>query len=768
MNSKTMNNFLKQAILVGVFSLPFIFLPFFNAETYFPFIVTKNFTFRIITGIIFVLWLILALRDNDYLPKKSHLAIGLAGFLGVMAIATVASENPFKSFWSNYERMEGYVTLLHLGAYFLVAGTMLTTRKIWDSLFHTSLGMSLFLGLYALLQMMGELAIEQGIGRVEGTLGNAAYFGVYILVHIFFAIFYFVNRKEKEDAKGILLTAMVGFGLFFLYYPILTFGEAYAAKAFGSVLTVISLVGLVLAAYYRFGMKEGKIPHYVRSGLYAVLIALLTFVLVKTETRGSIIGFGVAGLFTAIGIFLTAKDRPILKKLALGSFVAIVLFFGGVGLFKDSKFVGDHSSLRRVASFMTVNVGKFASTEGKSRFAVWNTAFKGFVEKPVFGWGQESYNYVFYKHYNPKMYDQEAWFDRAHNVFLDWLIAGGILGLTGYLSLFFFALWYVWRKKSHYDLSNEEKVVLTGLFGAYFIHNLFVFDNIGSYLVFFTTLAFLHSAYAEKCDKLENFVKKQSENLLTFGVPAIMVLGVFGIYWFSVPSFVKAFQLNDALSAQPKGISENIRMFKDLFASPFVGTYEAREQITIAAMRVGSANVDPAVKTELFNLSYSELKKQLVETPKDARYWYFMGGLLSSYGRTSEAVAVWEKAVENAPRKQMMLFNLGSAYLQVGNQGAAVEAFKKAYEAYPAYQEAALQYFAISGQKDKLVELAKQRHDTNPLDVNLHIAYGLALAEAGQKNQAISEIRKVITQVPDFKTQGEDLIKQIQQGKINR
>lgn len=768
MNSNVINNILRQIIITGIFALPFIFLPNFNMETYFPFIVGKNFSFRIITGIIFTVWLILAIRDHSYLPKKSYLAYALAGFLGVMAISTVFSENSFKSFWSNYERMEGYITLLHLAGYFLVAGTVLAARKIWDTLFHVSLGMGLFMSLFTFLQMGGELLIQQGIGRVDGTLGNAAYLGVYLLVHIFIAAFYFVNRREKEDAKGVLLTMMIGFGLFVLYYIFHAGSSVYEAKWLGTTLSLLSVAGGALATYYRFGVKAGNLPLVIRSSAYAVIIGLLTFSLIKTETRGSILGFAIAGTLVAAGLTFMVKDRPRLKRVSIGVLVAIVLFFAGIGIFKNTAIVENNSSLRRIGSLLTTEVSKFAATEGKSRFAIWNTAFKGFLERPVFGWGQESFNYVFYKHYNPKMYDQEAWFDRAHNVFLDWLIAGGLLGLLGYLSLFGLVVWYLWKKKGEFAFTVEEKVVLTGLLIAYFIHNLFVFDNIGSYLLFFTLLAFIHANYAEGWSWIKDQAKKQDEVLVSIGVPAIIVLGVFGVYWFNVPSFANAYALNSALDQHPKGISENIRIFKGIFEKPTVATYEAREQITMVSMRLASANVDASVRNEIFNMAYSEMKKQLVETPKDARYWYFMGGLLSTYGRYSEALAVWEKAVELAPKKQMMLFALASTNLQLGNRDAAIKAFKEAYEVYPANEEAALQYFAVSGQTGKVVELIKARVEKYPDDVNVQLSYAIALAEDGQKAKSIEEIRKVIGKVPEFKTQGEDLIKQIQQGKIKK
>ena len=135
----------------------------------------------------------------------------------------------------------------------------------------------------------------------------------------------------------------------------------------------------------------------------------------------------------------------------IGSFMA----------FRDSNFVKNSLVLRR---FSDITIGEKTT---RSRFMVWNMALQGFKEKPVLGWGQENFNYVFNKYYNPKMYDQEQWFDRTHNVFLDWLIAGGILGILSYLLMFFAVVFSLWRKSGG-NFSVIEKSILTGMLAGYF------------------------------------------------------------------------------------------------------------------------------------------------------------------------------------------------------------------------------------------------------------------------------------------------------------
>src|SRR3989338_2257619 len=132
---------LRWIVLAGIFALPFIV--FIIANTFFfPFITGKNFTFRIIVEIITGAWFALALIKTEYRPRKSWLLGAFAIFVLIIAIADLNGVYPFKSFWSNYERMDGWVTLAHLFAYFVVASSVLSAQKLWRRLWLTSLGVS--------------------------------------------------------------------------------------------------------------------------------------------------------------------------------------------------------------------------------------------------------------------------------------------------------------------------------------------------------------------------------------------------------------------------------------------------------------------------------------------------------------------------------------------------------------------------------------------------------------------------------------------------
>src|SRR3989344_8723612 len=144
---------LRGIVILGIFALPFIVFIVAN-NLFFPYITGKNFAFRIIVEIITGAWLALALVKPEYRPRKSWLLGAFAIFALIIAAADFYGVNPAKSFWSNYERMDGWVTLAHLFAYFVVASAMLS-EKLWRALLQTSLAVSVIVGLYALLQLFG-------------------------------------------------------------------------------------------------------------------------------------------------------------------------------------------------------------------------------------------------------------------------------------------------------------------------------------------------------------------------------------------------------------------------------------------------------------------------------------------------------------------------------------------------------------------------------------------------------------------------------------
>src|SRR3990167_7882880 len=180
-----LENTLRWTVLASIFLLTLI--PFFIAQSlFFPFITGKNFAFRILIEVATAGWLALALLYPSYRPRRSWILAAFALFVLVVALADALGAYPFKSFWSNFERMDGWVTLAHLFVYFVVAASILNTEKLWRNFWHVSLGVSVLVALYGLLQLAGIASLNPGFSsaaRIDATFGNPIYLAVYMLFH---------------------------------------------------------------------------------------------------------------------------------------------------------------------------------------------------------------------------------------------------------------------------------------------------------------------------------------------------------------------------------------------------------------------------------------------------------------------------------------------------------------------------------------------------------------------------------------------------------
>ena len=172
-------------------------------RSFFPFITGKGFAFRITVEIIFASWILLFLRNQDYLPKWSSVQVLFTTFTVVLLIADILGVGFLRSFWSNFERMDGWVTLVHLWGYFMVLTSTFSVRegdrRMWNNYFSVSLLVAGIVGIYGFAQLFGFAKIHQGSARIDASLGNAIYLAVYMMFNSFLAIYMAFDSNEKKN-----------------------------------------------------------------------------------------------------------------------------------------------------------------------------------------------------------------------------------------------------------------------------------------------------------------------------------------------------------------------------------------------------------------------------------------------------------------------------------------------------------------------------------------------------------------------------------------
>lgn len=720
-------------ILAGLFAIPFVPL-IISSSLFFPFITGKAFVFRILVEIVFACYLVLAIRDESYRPKFSWILGSIAVFLLSMGLADIFAVNPYKAFWSNFERMEGYITLLHLGAYFVVMGSVLKTQEIWNKLLATSLGASVIMAVYSFLQIAGKITINQGGVRVDGTLGNASYLGIYMVFHIFFAVLLFV--RSKRTWQKVLLGVVALMDLIILYY---------------------------------------------------------------TATRGAILGFLGGLLITFLFLVLKSEKGDSIRKLALSGAITLVVFVGLFVSLKNTSYIKNSPVLGRFSSL------SFSEIKTQGRYFVWPMAVKGFVENPVLGWGQEGFNFVFNKYYDPRMYTQEPWFDRAHNTFLDWLVAGGLLGLLSYLSIIFSLVYYALKAKEDF-LKKEDKAIILGVISAYLFNNLFVFDQISSYILFFTILSYTHAHSPETSISLWDKISTKCRNIFDkqkwhpVAESLVLIVLVLILYFVNFVPWKQNKNLLRILKLNNQGEVGKIEDYNKPLSSYGMWFSESLEHISQTSMALSSnPNVSQELNRELFDKVDKAFVRHIEKVPGDARYRIFYGIFLSRFGWYGRAIEQLEVAKTLSPKKQSIYFELASNYLLDGKTKEALENTKIAYDLEPSYDEARFMYalaatasgndalsaqllgemdqsrlifddrylsvLLSSRQYEKILSIVRERIRLEPSNMQHRITLTAAYLQIGRRGDAVATLQEMIRLDPSFKEKGEYYINEIKAGR---
>lgn len=613
-----MNTALRWTALGALFIIPFLPL-YVDGSLFFPFISSKGFAFRILVEIAAASWLLLALTNKEYRPKFSWLLLIYGALVGWMFIADLAAVNPDKAFWSNFERMDGWVTLIHAFLFFVVLSSILTVEKKWRAWWLAVLAASALVVVHGFLQLLcagqecvKSFPIHQGGVRVDANLGNAAYLAAYLLFTIAVSVW------QGVVSKGVLR------------YALLT------------------------------------------------LAALQVIILFSTATRGAILGFVAAiGLGALLWAFTAGKTG---RKVGAGILAGLVVLVGGFISLKDSDFVRNDPTLTRIASI--------SLETAETRFTLWEMAWKGFLERPVTGWGHEGFIFVFTKHYDPSLYAQEPWFDRAHSVYFDWLIYGGAPALLLFLALLLYAAYALLRS----DLPRIEKVALVAALGAYAFQALVVFDNLMTYILLAAILAVAHSSSARPIKKIEHVPEVSGATASAVALPLVLVCTV-AIIWVVNISNVEAGKtlIRGAIISDK---SVGLTYFKEALAYNSLATQEIREQlVTFSIGILRDPQVPTAVKQEALQLAFSEMNAQIAKVPEDARVMLQYAQGLEAAGDFEGALIIMAKAEELAPQKQLLHLQKGMILWRAGRPEEALTSFERAYLLDERNEEAAM-YFA--------------------------------------------------------------------------
>jgi O-antigen ligase len=663
--------------LGALFLIPFLAL-YVSQSLYFPFITGKNFALRALVEIAFGGWIVLAFADKRYRPQFSWTLVAYKTFVFWMLIAAIFAVNPHKALWSNYERMDGWVTLIHLYVLLVVASSVLTVENAWRKWWLTFVGSSAVVTIYGLMQMTGLRAIHQSMTRIDSTLGNAEYLAAYLLFAIIIALWQAVETRAR--------------------------GERWLRYAL------------------------------------VVLAGAQTVVLFATGTRGVLIGLIAAAAFGAALLIKEAGKKG--RQIGMTIFAALVLLVGGLFVLRDSAFIKNSPNLERIASAFSLKESL------GTRFTIWHMTLEGAQEKPLIGWGQEGFNYVFNKYYEPKLYSQEPWFDRAHNLFLDWLIAGGIPALLLFVAVLVSAFRALYRAQ----ISRYQRVFLLSALVGYAVQGLVVFDNLFTFIPFVMILGVAHTV-SKRPLRIMEYAREASSSVLDTLVTPAAIVGAALLVWFvNVPSVQAGTHLIQAITP---GNSTEARLdfFKQAVDDGGFAHQEIVEQLMPYAGQTALDQSIPAdVRTKLVVYANDQIKAELERAPRDARIRLQYALFLRTIGNVADSQAQSALARAESPNKQTILLEQGIESFQLKQYDAAAQYFLQAYNLDRSYQEPVAYYAATLIMQNKLAQAKQVLQQTFGTSVYDHPLIELAYYQTQNWTDLAAALQVKMQKNPDAQT----------------
>ena len=431
-------------------------------DTFFPFVVGKALYSRVLIEIAFAAWIVLAVRNASYRPVLSRLMIAFAVYVAVSLAASFAGVSLQRSIWSTYERMQGVVDLAHWLAFALVLTSVFRTRQDWRHVLNLSLLICVIMALMGAAVMVGwELPVYDFLEagqRIELTLGNPTYVGAYMLIN-----------------------ALIGVGLFVDSFTDRTAGERGGSTARKRRRRRTERRG--------GGRAESNVLWWRL--FWAAAVALILWMMLESSTRGAFVGLVAALTALAVGYLLWGRRTRL--KLAAAAMIVGIAVFGLFLVLGAETAAAQRLADRSYVIERFIQTGQGNDTSLKGRLASVSFGLRGFIEKPLLGWGPENYVVAWGRHYDAEEVGDYRGppFDQAHNKPVEELTTKGAIGLLSYLSLWVLMLWTV---SSRIRRLGADREVLTLVVGAamvgYFAQNLFLFDTPTTVLQFMVLMGF--------------------------------------------------------------------------------------------------------------------------------------------------------------------------------------------------------------------------------------------------------------------------------------
>jgi O-antigen ligase len=450
--------------------------------------------------------------------------------------------------------------------------------------------------------------------------------------------------------------------------------------------------------------------------LGGVMIILQGWLLLTTASRGAFLALALAGVATILVIAIIRKSY---KWLWWGIAVILVMVgsYSVIYMYRHTSLVQKTVVLRRISEINLTHVS------AQSRIFAWEQGLESWQSKPVFGWGLEnqlSANNLTYEPHGEKTSIRETWFDRFHNLIVDWLVTTGVVGLLMYLilaiSIFGLAIKYLFRAKTRWKkmIGFTSVAVLV----AYLSFNLFAFDVIMGTIYFMLVVALISSQ-----------IGKSNFRITKSWFYPVFLVTVLALYSASLRPVFAGQTMSIAIGAYYQG-QVDIAFQKAgtaLSYNTFLNNF-MKDKMLSTSLDIFEQINDPDQRTGI-GPYFAQVTDWMSEIDVDDPYAvYYYSNTLNFYSRWvgwdttvldkgEEILSRLEDISPTRPNTQMMA---GQMYLALNRDDDAIARFEKAIALFPEWGNP---YYALAVIYAKQGDLAQMNNNLDKAKANGFVVF---------------------------------------------
>lgn len=425
---------------------------------------------------------------------------------------------------------------------------------------------------------------------------------------------------------------------------------------------------------------------------YWVGFAINAIVWLTAFVRGAWIGGFIGVVIVGVAVFLA---KPKLEPAADGAALGATLLALAAVFIKSLQAPNEVMNVaKRLQSIFQTGEGS-----AKTRFEIWQAAIDAIKDRPIFGFGADTFRLVFPK-YKPYAYVKDGGYlsvaDNVHNYPLQITSA---LGIPGFLLLYglFGAVLFFTAPLAFVRGSGRDRLLFAGIWAAsvaYIVHLFFGLSVTGSTFLLWICFGLLLSATARNVE-----FPAPRFGLVAIVVALVVAAGVVwqGVYLVADNSYLRARinQQDPTGRIEAAKTANRLNPFNDMYLSEIGLAY--KDYMVAAQSQIDQGRTEPqfvSIRDDSFRASSAYLERAIEFVPTEYDNYVFITNLYAQYSiftresSYSKTAVEWGlRGIEVEPYGPAVRVQTALSYMSLGQYDMAIELMKETIPMDPAFVE---------------------------------------------------------------------------------